>query len=31
MFNQITGILYLISGVSGFNGHREEGNIRDGI
>ncbi len=31
LFNQITGILYLISGVNGFNGNREERNIRDGI
>lgn len=31
LFNQITAIMYLISGVSGFSGHREERNIRDGI
>lgn len=29
--NQITGILYLVSGVRGFNGQREETDIRDGI
>lgn len=29
--NQITGILYLISGVGGYNGQREETDIRDGI
>lgn len=31
LFNQITGILYLVSGVSGYSGHREETNIREGI
>jgi hypothetical protein len=31
LFNQITGILYLISGVSGYSGHIEETNIREGI
>lgn len=31
LFNQITGILYLISGVNGYSGHREEKNIREGI
>lgn len=31
MFNQITGILYLISGVQGYNGFREETDIRTGI
>lgn len=31
LFNQITGILYLISGVTGYNGHREERDIREGI
>jgi len=31
LFNQITGILYLISGVGGYNGHREERDIREGI
>lgn len=31
LFNQITAIMYLISGVSGYSGHREERNIRDGI
>lgn len=31
LFNQVTGILYLISGVSGYSGHREEKNIREGI
>jgi len=31
LFNQITGIMYLISGVSGYSGHREETNIREGI
>lgn len=31
LFNQVTGILYLISGVSGYSGHREETNIREGI
>ncbi len=29
--NQVVGILYLISGVSGYNGHVEEKDIRDGI
>lgn len=29
--NTVVGILYLISGVSGRNGHREEQNIRQGI
>lgn len=29
--NQITGILYLVSGVGGYNGQREETDIRDGI
>ena len=29
--NQITGILYLISGVGGYNGHKEEKDIRQGI
>ncbi len=29
--NQITGVLYLISGVGGYNGHKEETDIRDGI
>lgn len=29
--NQITGILYLVSGVRGFNNQREETDIRDGI
>ncbi|QMS84853.1 hypothetical protein [Candidatus Xianfuyuplasma coldseepsis] len=31
LFNQVTAIMYLISGVSGYSGHREERNIRDGI
>jgi len=31
LFNQVTGILYLISGVSGYSGHKEEKDIRDGI
>jgi hypothetical protein len=31
LFNQITGILYLVSGVTGYNGHKEEHNIREGI
>lgn len=31
LFNQVTGILYLISGVSGYTGHKEEKNIREGI
>lgn len=29
--NQITGILYLISGVQGFNGRKDKVNVRDGI
>lgn len=29
--NQITGILYLISGVGGYNGHKEQKDIRRGI
>jgi hypothetical protein len=29
--NQITGILYLVSGVGGYNGQSEETNIREGI
>jgi len=29
--NQITGILYLISGVGGYNGHKEQKDIRQGI
>jgi hypothetical protein len=29
--NQITGILYLVSGVGGYNGQREETDIRQGI
>jgi hypothetical protein len=29
--NQITGILYLISGVGGYNGQKEETDIRDGL
>lgn len=29
--NQITGVLYLISGVGGYNGHKEEKDIRQGI
>lgn len=29
--NQITGVLYLISGVGGYNGHREQKDIRQGI
>lgn len=29
--NQILGILYLVSGVGGYNGHREERDIRNGI
>jgi len=29
--NQITGILYLISGIGGYNGQKEETDIRDGI
>ena len=31
MSNQITGILYLISGIGGYNGQKEETDIRDGI
>jgi len=31
LFNQVTGILYLISGVSGYSGHKEEKDIREGI
>ena len=31
VFNTITGILYLISGVTGYSGHKEERNVRDGI
>lgn len=31
LFNQVTGILYLVSGVSGYSGHREEKDIREGI
>lgn len=31
LFNQITGILYLVSGVTGYSGHKEERNIREGI
>ena len=31
LFNQITGILYLVSGVRGFNNQREETDIREGI
>ncbi len=31
MFNQITAIMYLVSGVSGYSGHKEERNIREGI
>ena len=31
LFNQITGILYLVSGVRGFNNQREETDIRVGI
>jgi hypothetical protein len=31
LFNQLTGILYLVSGVTGYNGHKEEKNIREGI
>ena len=31
LFNQITGILYLVSGVTGYSGHKEEKNVRDGI
>lgn len=29
--NQIVGILYLISGVGGYNGHKEQKEIRQGI
>jgi hypothetical protein len=29
--NLITGILYLVSGVTGYGGHKEERNIRTGI
>ncbi len=29
--NQIVGILYLVSGVGGYNGHKEETDIRSGI
>lgn len=29
--NQVTGILYLISGVGGYNGHKEQKDIRQGI
>ncbi len=29
--NQITGVLYLISGVGGYNGHKEQTDIRQGI
>lgn len=31
LFNQVTGILYLISGIGGYNNQKEETNIRDGI
>ncbi len=31
LYNQLTGILYLVSGVMGHNGHKEETNIREGI
>jgi uncharacterized phage infection (PIP) family protein YhgE len=31
LFNQVVGVLYLISGVTGYNGHVEERDIRDGI
>ena len=31
LFNQIVGILYLISGVTGYNEHVEEKDIREGI
>lgn len=31
LFNTIAGILYLISGVTGYSGHKEERNVRDGI
>lgn len=29
--NQITGILYLISGVQGYNGNKDKVNVREGI
>ena len=29
--NQVTGVLYLVSGVRGYNGEREETDIREGI
>lgn len=29
--NQVTGILYLISGVGGYNGHKEQKDVRQGI
>lgn len=31
LFNQFVGILYLVSGVQGYSGHKEETNIRKGI
>ena len=31
MSNQITGILYLISGVQGYNGRKDKVNVREGI
>ncbi len=31
MSNQITGILYLVSGVQGYNGRKDKVNVRDGI
>lgn len=31
LFNTLTGILYLVSGVTGYGGHKEEKDIRDGI
>lgn len=31
LFNQITGILYLISGVQGYNGRKDIIDVRDGI
>ena len=31
LFNQVTGVLYLISGVSGYSGHHEEKDVREGI
>lgn len=31
LFNTVAGILYLVSGVTGYSGHKEERNIRDGI